>query len=152
MSLEPSISFPLAALEYGSIRLNLAASSSSLAAPLTLCRACGISCLKMESSVLEVISWPTWKDINDRWSVRPHCLLLSTVSWLWLWGINFGCTKLGSFLPKDDPVERMFMYFLKWRNADWLAYGLSQFFSTLISLISVEVGINVEGVKKLSNY
>ena len=44
---------------------------------------------------------------------------------------DFGCgalilnvKKLGQFLSKDERVERIFLYFFKWRNADWLAYIL----------------------------
>ena len=33
----------------------------------------------------------------------------------------FGYAKLGQYLPKDGRVERIFLYFLKWKNADWLA-------------------------------
>ena len=36
-----------------------------------------------------------------------------------------GMPKLGYSLRKDNQVERDFLYFLKWRNADWLAYVLS---------------------------
>ena len=44
-------------------------------------------------------------------------------AWLWLWSINFGYTKLGSFLPKREQVKKIFLYFLKLRNAHRLAYA-----------------------------
>ena len=57
--LDPSISLVLATLEVGSLRLMVEASTRSRAAPSTLARAAGMSCLRTESSLFEIISRPT---------------------------------------------------------------------------------------------
>ena len=57
--LDPSMSLVLATLDVGSLRLMAEASTRSRAAPSTLVRAAGMSCIKTESSLLEIISRPT---------------------------------------------------------------------------------------------
>ena len=34
-------------------------------------------------------------------------------AWLWLWSINFGYTKLGSFLPKREQVKKIYFVFFE---------------------------------------
>ena len=79
---EPSISFWRAAAEYGSVRSMSDASISNTDASSTRVRAGGMSCFKIGSSLLLIVSYPTYTDVaavkltfkqNFKSSVNVHC-------------------------------------------------------------------------------
>ena len=133
--LEPSMSFCLAVLDNGSIWLKVAASSNNLAAFSTLCKAEGMSCFKIPSSVLWTISLPTcnwmcfdylttWGHIFGNFSGSHFLEVLSYLHKIGnssRYGLHW-TTKVGHLMPclsffmDDDQARDLWMNLQKLRN------------------------------------
>ena len=67
--------------------------------------------------VSQVWSQSVWV-LSVNGTVSTVYYILCSVVWLWLWSTNIGYM----YKIKSDLVYRKFLYFLKWRNANWLAF------------------------------